>query len=284
MRKYALLVLSLCGLCLMVSAQQKAKPKPKTKRAPIDTARFAFVEGGMFTMGTDQMVETHEGPPHKVSVRSFYLAKTETTFDEYDKYCLDTKKDTVYSCHWGRGKQAMVMVSWFDAVHYCNWLSEKEKLSKCYLIDEKNLTVQFLDTAKGYRLPTEAEWEFAARGGNNSKGTTYAGSNDINAVGWYAANSEQKAHPVAQKAPNELGLFDMTGNVWEWCWDIYDWNYYKASPQDDPKGPATGPYRVMRGGAWYNEPKYARVFTRQNHHIGFKQTSVGFRVARTYFD
>jgi formylglycine-generating enzyme required for sulfatase activity len=89
--------------------------------------------------------------------------------------------------------------------------------------------------------------------------------------------------PVAQKAPNELGLHDMTGNLWEWCWDIYDGSYYKTSPSDNPKGPETGPYRVMRGGAWYNVPKYARVYTRQNNNWGFKQTSVGFRVARSYF-
>jgi formylglycine-generating enzyme required for sulfatase activity len=172
------------------------------------------------------------------------------------------------------------MVTWLDAVEYCNWLSEKESLSKCYLI--KGTEVKYLDTAKGYRLPTEAEWEFAARGGNKSGGFSYAGSNNLNEVGWYKDNSGGMTQQVAKKAPNELGLYDMTGNVWEWVWDFYDWNYYKASPSDDPQGPGEGQYRVMRGGAWYNDPTHALTVSRQDHHAGFRQNSVGFRVARSY--
>jgi formylglycine-generating enzyme required for sulfatase activity len=174
------------------------------------------------------------------------------------------------------------MVSWLDAVAYCNWLSEKEKLSKCYVINGES--VMYLDTAKGYRLPTEAEWEYAARGGSKSHDYNYAGSADINAVGWYKDNSPGGgSKSVGQKTPNELGLFDMTGNLWEWCWDVYDGGYYGISPSDNPKGPESGPYRVMRGGAWYNEANYARVYTRQDHYPGFRQNSVGFRVARTYY-
>ena len=285
MKKYSLLTVTVFFLSLSVFAQQKAKAKPHAKRAPIDTSKFVLVEGGTFTMGTDQLIKglEHEGPAHKVSVNSFYLAKTEMTFEDYDKFCNDTKRDTANCSGWGRGKKPVMNVSWFDAVHYCNWLSEKEKLSKCYLIDEKSLDVKYLDTAKGYRLPTEAEWEFAAKGGNKSQGYLYSGSKDVNDVGWYAINS-QRTMPVAQKTANELGLYDMSGNVWEWCWDIYDWNYYKSSPSDNLKGAETGPYRVMRGGAFYNQATYLRTVTRQNSGIGFKQNSVGFRVARTYFD
>jgi sulfatase modifying factor 1 len=281
MRKYYILSLLITGLFLQGFGQAKAKSRVPAKRAPIDTARFVLVDGGTYNMGTDQPVEVHEGPAHKVTVGSFYIAKKETTFEDFDKYTTEVKKDSIPSGTWGRGKQAVFMVSWLDAVEYCNWLSEKEKLSKCYLI--KGQAVTYLDTANGYRLPTEAEWEFAARGGNNSKGYQYAGSADINAVGWYKDNGGGKAKPVAQKAPNELGLFDMTGNVWEWVWDVYDGGYYKVSPTDNPKGPDSGPYRVMRGGAWYNDADHAKVFTRQDHYPTFRQNSVGFRVARTFY-
>ncbi len=281
MKKYYILPLFIAGLFLQGFGQAKPKVKILVKRAPIDTARFVLVEGGTFNMGTDQPVEAHEAPAHKVTVKSFYLAKTETTFEEFDKYTSAIKRDSPPSGTWGRGKMAVFMVSWLDAVAYCNWLSEKEKLSQCYVI--KGESVTYLDTAKGYRLPTEAEWEFAARGGDKSKDYSYAGSADINAVGWYKSNSGGQAKPVAQKAPNELGLFDMTGNVWEWVWDVYDGGYYKVSPADNPKGPESGPFRVMRGGAWYNDADHAKVFSRQDHYPTFRQNSVGFRVARTVF-
>lgn len=278
---------ALSSLSAATLAQQKHLNSGKTsrqqvERAPIDTTKFVLVEGGTFNMGTDKYVETGETPQHSVTVKSFWLAKTEMTFDDYDKFCYDTKRDTMGSAGWGRGKQPAIWVSWNDAIAYCNWLSGKEKLSKCYFIDSTG-KVTYLDTAKGYRLPTEAEWEFAARGGNKATGHFYAGSDDINEVAWYNANSGGKTHPVAQKAPNELGLYDMDGNVWEWLWDIFDASYYRNSPANDPEGPATGPYRVMRGGAFYNNTNYARVFTRQNSYVVFRQNSVGFRIARTFY-
>ncbi len=172
------------------------------------------------------------------------------------------------------------MVSWLDAIAYCNWLSEKEKLSKCYLI--KGDEVLWIDTARGYRLPTEAEWEYAARGGNKNSTAYFAGDTIVGNVAWYADNSNGKVQPVGQKPANELGLHDMNGNVWEWVWDWYDWNYYRYSPVQNPAGPKVGGYKVMRGGAWYNYGNYANVYTRQNHQINYKQNSVGFRVARNY--
>lgn len=280
MKKY-LFAVSISLLFISLSAQ---KSKPATvKRAPVDLTKFALVEGGTFKMGTDKPVEAHEGPVHDVTVKSFYLGKTEVSFDDLDKFCADTKRDTnsIPGYQWGRGKQAGIMVSWLTAVEYCNWLSEKEKLSKCYLIN--GTEVKYLDTAKGYRLPTEAEWEFAARGGNSSKGTYFSGSDAINEVGWFKGNSNDGPHAVAQLKPNELGLYDMTGNLWEWVWDWYDGNYYKTSPKVDPTGAESGNYRVMRGGAWYNDGTYANVYTRQNAAPGFRQNSVGFRVARTYY-
>lgn len=282
MRKYYIISVFISCLVLAASGQTKSKAKIPVKHAPIDTAKFVLVEGGSFKMGTDQPVEAHEGPAHDVTVASFYLSKTEITYEDFDKFTSATKRDSVVTDFPAARKvHPVFMVSWLDAVAYCNWLSEKEKLSKCYKIDGEKVT--YLDTAKGYRLPTEAEWEYAARGGNKSKDYPYAGSADINAVGWYKANSNGGSKPVKQKQPNELGLYDMTGNLWEWCWDVYDGNYYKNSPSNNPKGPDSGPYRVMRGGAWYNEANYARVFTRQDHYPTFRQNSVGFRVARTYY-
>ncbi len=278
MKQYAF-AFSLLFFSAVVFAQ-KGKPAP-VKRAPIDTTKFTLVEGGTFKMGSPKPVEPHEAPIHDVTVKSFYIGKTEVTFDDLDKFTAAVKRDTIPGYAWGRGKQAGIMTSWLDAVAYCNWLSEKEKLSKCYLITGSE--VKYLDTAKGYRLPTEAEWEFAARGGNKSKGTFFAGSETLGDVAWFKENSNAGPHAVAQKQPNELGLYDMTGNLWEWVWDWYDGNYYKTSPAFDPHGAESGNYRVMRGGAWYNYGNYSTVYTRQNAAPGFRQNSVGFRVARTYY-
>jgi sulfatase modifying factor 1 len=271
----------LCLALVVMAANAQKKARPQVKRAPIDTTKFVFVQGGTFKMGTDKVVEKHEAPPHDVTLNSFYILKTEVTFEDFDKFSGDTKRDSAKSGDWGRGKQPVFMVSWLDAVAYCNWLSGKEKLSKCYIINGND--VKMVDTAKGYRLPTEAEWEYAARGGVKGKGSAYAGSDAIDEVAWYSANAEGRTHPVAQKKPNELGLFDMDGNVWEWVWDIYDGGYYAKSPGNNPTGPESGPYRVMRGGAWYNKSDYAKVYTRQNSGPGFKQNSVGFRIARSFY-
>lgn len=268
-------------VCLLLFANSHPlKAGIGTKPAPIDTSKFVLVQGGTFKMGTDEPLEKHESPAHSVTVKSFYLAKTEVTFEDFDKFCADTKRDTVSANGWGRGKQPLIYVKWFDAIAYCNYLSEKEKLSKCYLI--KGTDVIFLDTAKGYRLPTEAEWEFAARGGNKTHDFIFSGSKDQKEVGWMVENSESRSHIVAQKLPNELGLYDMTGNVWEWVNDGYDGGYYQTSPVENPKGPESSPYKVMRGGAWYNYWPYCKVVTRQYHSPEFWQNSVGFRVARNY--
>ena len=147
-------------------------------------------------------------------------------------------------------------VSWNEAQEFCQKLST--------LIGKK------------YRLPTEAEWEYAARGGNKSKGYKYSGSNTIGDVAWYTSNSGRKTHPVGQKQPNELGIYDMSGNVWEWC---YDWKgSYSSSPQTNPTGPTSGSTRVFRGGSWEYTAKICRVAYRDGNFPGIRGSYLGLRV------
>ena len=134
-------------------------------------------------------------------------------------------------------------------------------------------------TGQNYRLPTEAEWEFAARGGNNSRGYQYAGSNNLGDVAWYKENAGGKTHPVSQKSPNELGLYDMSGNVWEWCQDWF--GLYSSSAQTNPTGPSTGSSRIFRGGSWNLDPQSCRVDLRDDYDPGIRYSYVGFRLART---
>ena len=133
-------------------------------------------------------------------------------------------------------------------------------------------------TNKTYRLPTEAEWEYAARGGNKSRGYTYSGSNSVGDVAWYSENSGSQTHPVGQKQANELGIYDMTGNVWEWCGDWYDSDYYKGSPAFNPEGPSSGSYRVSRGGGWGNYPRSCRTSHRGYNTPGARLDYLGFRL------
>ena len=134
-------------------------------------------------------------------------------------------------------------------------------------------------TGRTFRMPTEAEWEYAARGGNKSKGYLYSGGNTMDNVGWYEDNSDITNHPVAQKSANELGLYDMSGNVWEWC---SDWEgSYSSSPQTNPTGPSTGSYRVLRGGGWVNSATYCRVAKRFSNLPSYR-SDYGVRLALSY--
>ena len=173
----------------------------------------------------------------------------------------------------------VVCVSWYDAVAYCNWLSMREGLKAAYRV--RGNEVEWGLTADGYRLPTEAEWEYGARGGKESKGFKYAGSNSAAEVGWYNANSGDKMHPVGQKIPNELGIYDMSGNVWEWCWDWYASDYYAESPGPNPSGPSAGESRVLRGGSWNNNANNLRVANRNRNRPTNSNNNRGFRLART---
>jgi formylglycine-generating enzyme required for sulfatase activity len=162
-------------------------------------------------------------------------------------------------------RRPVTEVSWLDAVRYCNGLSAEAGLSPCYTLgdDPDGLDVSCDRTADGYRLPTEAEWEYACRAG--SADVRYG---DLDEIAWYRGNAGGAAHDVAEKAPNAWGLYDMIGNVWEWCWDRYDPAVY-------------GPYRVFRGGGWFDPPRGCRASCRRKSHPTFRVDDLGFRVARS---
>jgi sulfatase modifying factor 1 len=260
-------------------------PEPTEEIKPI-TPEMVLVEAGGFEMGSIDGFPD-EQPVHKVEItRPFTIGKYEVTFEEYDVFCENTigynKPDDRGS---GRGKRPVVGVDWHDAVAYCNWLSEKEGLPPCYSGKGKMTKCDF--SSNGYRLPTEAEWEYAARGGQKSQGYVYAGSDDPDIVAWYGDNSDDQSHPVGQKQPNEMGLYDMSGNSLEWCWDWYVEEYYASSPSSDPEGPplpsTTNPWelvRVRRSGNWKESSDSVRTACRSYDDPTYPGGN-GFRLAKT---
>lgn len=211
---------------------------------------MVMVQGGRFAMGGNE--NNNEKPIHNVTLSSFKIAKYETTLAQWKKVMGNNPlgREDCMDC-------PVTAVSWDDIQAFIKKLNTL--------------------SGKNYRLPTEAEWEYAARGGTKSKRFEYAGSNDVNAVAWTYVNSGSNIHPVGQKEANELGLYDMSGNVFEWCNDWYDENYYDISPEDNPKGPSTGPHRVFRGGNRNSTPDRSRVAYRNPFQLGYG--GMGFRLA-----
>ncbi|MDP2884951.1 MAG: SUMF1/EgtB/PvdO family nonheme iron enzyme [Ignavibacteria bacterium] len=226
---------------------------------------FVQVTGGTFLMGSTTEW-SDELPAHSVTIGAFTIDKTEITYEKWtevrDWGLTHGYSDLPTGRHgWGGTgiNHPVSEVSWYDALKWCNARSEKDGLTPVYYTSNTLVTVYRtgqLDlasdavrwSANGYRLPTEAEWEYAARGGTRSKGYLYSGSDNIDSVAWYYHNADVKTHPVSTKGANELGLYDLCGNVCEWCWDWY--GSYSASSHTDPKGPTSGEYRVIRGGSF----------------------------------
>ena len=232
-------------------------------------ADFKLVEGGTFQMGSTSG-DSDEKPVHTVTVSSFYMCDHEVTQKEYRDVMGANPRS------FSGDNRPVECVSWYNAVEYCNKLSIKEGLTPCYTINGDSTTCNF--KANGYRLPTEAEWEYAARGGKNSNGYTYAGSNSVGNVAWYNDNSGIQIHNVKTKAPNELGLYDMSGNVWEWCWDRK--GSYSSGLQTNPSGSSSGSYRVFRGGSWFDGSSLCRVAYRESNDPSYTNIILGFRVVR----
>jgi|GEM_PF-3084106 len=259
---------------------------------------FVLVEGGTFEMGSDAQllgVCVRELPRHEVVVDGFYMGKSVVTFQQYKIFCSDVGIEVPNDEGWGREERPVIHVSWFDAVRYCNWLSKKFGYSPCYTIkeeeDSKEELIVSCDFKKGgYRLPTEAEWEYAARGGG--KDTVYGnGENDARPLeihfdvkalpmgeGVSEIRSYERTIPVGTFKPNGLGLFDMSGNVWEWCWDWFD--AYQKGRLENPTGAKGGIYRVVRGGSWRDSGLTVRSGFRKFEEPNAKNCYTGFRIVR----
>jgi formylglycine-generating enzyme required for sulfatase activity len=232
------------------------------------------VKGGTFQMGSNYG-ENEEKPVHQVKINDFYISKYEITQKQWKAVMGNNPS------HFNGNDRPVENISWYTAVVYCNKKSDMEELEKCYSGRGDNIKCDF--SKNGYRLPTEAEWEYAARGGIESDNANYryAGSNNLDEVAWYRDNSGDKTHPVGQKQPNELGIYDTSGNVWEWCNDWSDEDYYGYSPVSNPKGPSNGSYRVLRGGSWNIVDYRCRISVRGMTLPSFSGSNVGFRIARS---
>ncbi len=265
---------------------------------------MVLVKGGTFEMG-DVMgdKEYDDETVHTVTLSNFLLAKNELTFDEYDAFCKATDRELPSDSGWGRGKRPVINVDWYDAVEYCNWRSGQEGLQAVYSInknsqdshnsstsDTKKWLVMTSRSANGYRLPTEAEWEYAARAGGQKvrfgNGEDIANPQEINfdastsgkEAYSIAGEYRQKTLPVGSFSPNTLELFDMSGNVYEWCGDWY--GTYSSSASSDPQGAIGGSFRVIRGGSWNSFSTLVRVAYRSNNSPDHRRLSIGFRLAR----
>mgnify|MGYP003298738549 CR=1 FL=1 len=221
-----------------------------------------MVKGGTFKMGAqsnkknsdnyNKEADCSESPVHSVNLRDYYIGETLVTQELWTAVMGKNPSSFEYN-----PQKPVENVSWKDCQSFIKRLNEL--------------------TGKNFRLPTEAEWEYAARGGNKSKGYKYSGGNDINEVAWYDGNSNSQTHDVKTKSPNELGIYDMSGNVLEWCEDWF--GYYSSSSQTNPKGPSSGFYRVLRGGSWNDGARYCRVSNRSNRNPGYGYRYSGFRLA-----
>ncbi|MBK8444596.1 MAG: formylglycine-generating enzyme family protein [Sphingobacteriales bacterium] len=212
------------------------------------------VEGGSFMMGSNE--DSDEKPIHQVTLSSYQIAKYPLTQAQWQAVMHNNPS------HWKGDNLPVGSVSWEDAQAF---------------IKKLNAIMEKAGQPADFRLPTEAEWEYAARGGKYSKGYTYAGSNNLEQVGWY--DIDNITCTVGQKQANELGLYDMSGNVWEWCQDWYDCNYYKISPTTNPTGPNSSSHRVLRGGSWESYLPDCRVANRDGSFPDRRAYYFGFRLA-----
>ena len=213
--------------------------------------KMIAVKGGTFQMGSDNRLFDLEKPVHQVTLSDYYIGETEVTQELWSAVMGSNPSNFT-----GDMQRPVEEVSWIDCQTFISKLNEL--------------------TGETFRLPTEAQWEYAARGGNQSQGRLYSGSNTIDEVAWYTSNSST-THPVKTKAPNELGIYDMSGNVWEWCSDWY--GSYSSAAQTDPTGPSTGSYRVNRGGGCYSIAAYCRVALRSYSSPAGSDNYLGLRLA-----
>lgn len=259
------------------------------------------IGGGFFKMGENYHKQDNQ-PQHEVYIDDFWMDPYEVTVREFREFVEETgyymgkgafihnaQMRMVFEKELDFGnpgyqiadRQPVSCVSWIDALHYCNWKSTARGLTPCYEITDAG--VRWIREADGYRLPTEAEWEYAASGGELMRKNVFSGSDYIGTVAVYSANSGGKPATVGSLKPNELGLYDMSGNVFEWCWDIYGETFYgeSSSNQNNPTGPKEGAFRVYRGGSWLSPPMICLVFNRLSNNPQLRSNLVGFRLVRS---
>jgi len=246
------------------------------------------VQGGAFLMGSEEKgAGSSEQPAHNITLYSYYIGETEVT---QELWIAVMGKNTSRF----KGKTLPVdQVSWYDAIEFCNKLSTMTGRTPYYIIDknsedpnnmntfdmDRKWKVDCVPESNGFRLPTEAEWEFAAKGGNKSVGYQFSGSNELDEVAWCTDNSGQRTHQVKTKKPNELGIYDMSGNMMEWC---YDWcGEYSADSQINPTGHSQGDNRVRRGGDWATGGYWMRLTSRDCYLPEGNGNRNGFRIALT---
>ena len=236
--------------------EQAAKEAERTRILQNLINNMVYVEGGTFKMGATSEQKSEAGldeiPAHKVILSSFSIGRYEVTQEEWQAVMGSNPS------YFKGSRKPVEKVSWNDCQEFIRKLNAM--------------------TGKQFRLPTEAEWEFASRGGIKSQGYKYSGSNNLNSVAWYADNSGNTTHDVGLKSPNELGIYDMSGNVWEWCSDWY--GNYSSSSQTNPTGSYSGSGRVNRGGSWGSYTRNCRVSNRYDDAPGYRNGSLGFRLAQ----
>jgi len=262
-------------------------------------ANMVYVPGGSFQMGnTGEEGYSNQKPVHTVTLTGFYMSKYEVTQAQYQAIMWDNPSYCSSNPASGeiQKNRPVECVNWYDAIVFCNRLSMAEGLNPAYSIsgstdpnvwgmvprgsNTSTWDVVIIDSySNGYRLPTEAQWEYAAKGGNgSSEYYLYSGSNTIEDVAWCYSNSDKKTHEVGKKASNDFGLYDMSGNVFEWCWDGYDgYDGYSVGEQTDPSVDS-GYYRILRGGDFYNGGLDARTVYRYHHNPSYLNSNIGFRI------
>lgn len=234
--------------------------------------RLVSVPNGTFIMGSEDY--ENEGPPHEIALSSFFMMKCPVTQKEYEKVMGSNPSNFL-----GEPNRPVEQVSWYDAAEYCNRLSKLDGLEPVYWIDEDSTTIDVL--RNGYRLPSEAEWEYACRAMNAERFFWGPEDNESSLYAWFDSNSDDSTHRVGTKRPNPFGLYDMVGNVWEWCNDWFSLDYYSCSENKDPQGPEYGEFRVLRGGCWFNGTSKLRSAARLKRLPHLSDDVTGFRcVAR----
>jgi len=243
---------------------------------------MVLVEGGEFMMGNNDSKEKDEKPEHKVTVSSYYMSIYEVTYESYDLFCESRGLEKPDDGGFGRGKLPVMNVSWDDAIMYCNYLSKKYKYDQVYSVknDSMGLAITADFTKNGFRLPTEAEWEYAARGGAKTENYGFFGSENPKETTWYKENSEEKPHEVGKLKPNELGIYDMSGNVWEWCWDVYDKDIYGKGTVTDPRGAEKGANKVYRGANFTSVKDFIILSRRFSLPQSYESGMIGIRLVR----